>query len=66
MALTIQNIGADCCGVEILRHRRQPFIMDRRYHRIARGAIKSFSHGDIIHVIIFDSRRQQLTDNLRE
>jgi len=61
VALAVQDVRAQCGGIELRGDGRQPLIIDARGHHLALRAVKPLARPDVIHVIIFHGRRSLQT-----
>jgi len=66
VALAVQDVRAQRGGIELRGDGRQALIIDGRGHHLALRAVKPLAQPDVIHVIIFHARREQLADDLGE
>src|SRR6185312_13573299 len=66
VALAVHNIRAQSSDVEIGGNWRQPFIVNRGHDRLTVGAVERLAPRHVIHLIIFDSRSDQLGDHFRK
>jgi len=63
VALAVQDVRAQRGGIELRGDGRQAFVVDGRHDGVAVRAVKPFAQPDVIHVIIFHTRREQLADD---
>ena len=66
VALAVQDVRAQRGGIELRGDGRPALIIDGCGHHPALRAVKPFAQPDVIHVIIFHARREQLADDLGE
>ena len=66
VALAVQDVRAQRGGIELRGDGRQALIIDGRGHHLALRAVKPFAQPDVIHVIIFHTRRDQFANDVGE